>query len=152
MSSTDCWHRDCSQAVAMQTWILALGGGALIGLASALLFLTHGRIAGISGIGGSLLQASTRDRGWRLAFVGGLAATGLVASVVAPSAVGTPMRSLPLVIVAGLLVGYGTRLGSGCTSGHGVCGISRFSARSLIAVMVFMTTGALTATLIGGAS
>jgi len=134
------------------TWILALVGGAMIGIASAFLLLTHGRIAGISGILGSLLQANTRDRGWRLAFLGGMAAAGLVASVVAPTAVGSSVRALPLVIVAGLLVGYGTRMGSGCTSGHGVCGISRFSARSLVAVVTFMITGALTATLIGGVS
>ena len=122
----------------------------MIGLASALLLLTHGRIAGISGIAGSLLQATTRDRGWRIAFVGGMAAAGLVASLVAPAAIGASVRALPIVIVAGLLVGYGTRLGSGCTSGHGVCGISRFSTRSFAAVLVFMATGALTATLFGG--
>lgn len=133
----------------LSTIVLALVGGAMIGAASGFLFLTHGRVAGISGIVGSLLQA-TRDRGWRVAFIGGMAAAGVVASVVTPSAIGASVRGLPLVIVAGLLVGYGTRLGSGCTSGHGVCGISRFSARSLVAVLTFMTTGAVTATLIGG--
>jgi len=132
--------------------MFALVGGALLGAASAFLFLIHGRIAGISGILGSLLQASTRDRGWRLAFLAGIAAAGLLASAVAPTAIGTSASSLPIVIVAGLLVGYGTRMGSGCTSGHGVCGISRFSARSLVAVMTFMITGALTATLTGGGS
>ena len=131
------------------TWILALTGGALIGLASAFLLLAHGRIAGMSGIVGSLLQATTHDRGWRVAFLGGMAAAGLVASVSAPSAVGASVRGLPVVIVAGLLVGYGTRLGSGCTSGHGVCGLSRFSARSLVAVVTFIATGALTAILMG---
>ena len=131
------------------TWILALAGGGLIGLASAFLLLAHGRIAGVSGIVGSLLQATTHDRGWRIAFIAGMSAAGLVASVVAPSAVGASVRALPVVIVAGLLVGYGTRLGSGCTSGHGVCGISRFSARSLVAVATFMATGALTAILMG---
>jgi uncharacterized membrane protein YedE/YeeE len=134
------------------TWMLALAGGAMIGIASAFLLLTHGRIAGISGIVGSLLRAATRDRGWRFAFVGGVAATGLVARLVAPSAIGPAARALPLVIIAGLLVGYGTRLGSGCTSGHGVCGLSRFSARSLIAVLAFMITGALTATVFGDAA
>lgn len=124
----------------------------MIGAASALLLLTHGRIAGISGISGSLLQASTRDRDWRLAFLGGLVAAGLVAAVVAPSAIGASVRPLPIVIVAGLLVGFGTRLGSGCTSGHGVCGVSRLSARSLVAVATFMTTGAVTAILARGAS
>jgi hypothetical protein len=113
--------------------------------------LAHGRIAGISGIVGSLLQSATRDRGWRIAFLVGMMSAGLVASVIAPAAVGTSVRALPLVIVAGLLVGYGTRMGSGCTSGHGVCGMSRLSARSLVAVFTFMATGAVTALLAGGA-
>ena len=133
------------------TWILALAGGAMIGVASALLLLAHGRIAGISGILGSLLQARTHDRGWRIAFLVGMASAGLVASVVAPAAVGTSVRALPVVVIAGVLVGYGTRLGSGCTSGHGVCGMSRLSSRSLVAVLTFMTTGAATAILVGGA-
>lgn len=131
------------------SWIHGLIGGAMIGAASALLLLTHGRIAGISGITGSLLTRTTHDRGWRVAFVGGLLIAGLVSARVAPSAVGASVRALPLVVVAGVLVGFGTRLGNGCTSGHGVCGISRFSTRSLIAVMTFMTTGGLTAWLAG---
>ena len=134
------------------TWLFASIGGAMIGAASALLLLTHGRIAGISGISGSLLQASTRDRGWRLAFLGGLVAAGMVAGIVAPSAIGAAVRPLPVVIAAGLLVGFGTRLGGGCTSGHGVCGVSRLSARSLVAVATFMTTGAITAILARGVS
>jgi uncharacterized membrane protein YedE/YeeE len=134
------------------TWISALAGGAMIGAASALLLFTHGRIAGISGISGALLVPSTHDRGWRLAFLGGMIAAGLVAGAVAPAAVGASVRPLPIVIVAGVLVGFGTRLGNGCTSGHGVCGLSRLSARSLVAVATFMTTGALTAILAGGAS
>jgi uncharacterized membrane protein YedE/YeeE len=133
-------------------WLLALTGGAMIGAASALLLLTHGRIAGISGISGSLLQPSTRDRGWRLAFLGGLAAAGLVASLVAPSAVGAQVRPLPIVIAAGVLVGFGTRLGNGCTSGHGVCGMSRLSARSLVAVVTFIATGVVTTILARGVS
>jgi uncharacterized membrane protein YedE/YeeE len=133
------------------SWLFALLGGALIGAAGALLFVTHGRIAGISGVLGSLLPPAARDRGWRLAFMGGLLAAGVVGSVISPSLVGASVRSLPLVIVAGLLVGFGTRLGSGCTSGHGVCGLSRLSIRSLIAVATFMTAGALTASIAGGA-
>lgn len=133
-------------------FLLASAGGAMIGAASALLLLTHGRIAGISGISGSLLQASTRDRGWRLAFLGGLVAAGLVARIAAPSAIGAPVQPLPIVILAGLLVGFGTRLGSGCTSGHGVCGLSRLSARSIVAVASFLLTGALTAVLARGGS
>jgi len=137
----------------MQThWWFALAGGALIGGAAALLWLTHGRVAGISGVVGSLLPPVARDRTWRLAFLGGLLASGVVAALAAPSAVGASVRSPSLVIVAGLLVGFGTRLGSGCTSGHGVCGLARFSVRSLAAVMTFMMTGALTAWLVGGGS
>lgn len=129
------------------TWFSALLGGALIGAASALLLVAHGRIAGISGITGGLLQRATPDRAWRLAFVGGLLGSGVIAAFVAPSAVGPPVRSVATVVIAGLLVGFGTRLGGGCTSGHGVCGISRGSARSLVAVATFMTTGAITAIL-----
>lgn len=134
------------------SWLYALLGGALIGLASATLLLTHGRIAGISGVTGSLLQPTTRDRGWRYAFLGGLVMSGLIASVVAPSAIGASVRSLPIVIVAGAIVGFGTRLGSGCTSGHGICGLSRLSARSMVAVVTFIATGAITALIAGGAS
>lgn len=130
----------------------ALLGGALIGTASALLLLVHGRIAGISGVLGSLLPPVPSDRGWRIAFVVGLAAAGVIAAAVAPSAVGASVRSSTAVVIAGLLVGFGTRLGSGCTSGHGVCGLSRLSPRSMVAVAVFMTTGALTAVLAGGRS
>ena len=134
------------------TWLLALAGGAMIGAASALLLISHGRIAGISGVVGSLLPPAARDRGWRIAFLAGLLAAGAIAAVVAPSAVGASVRSLPAVVVAGLLVGFGTRLGSGCTSGHGVCGLSRLSARSLAAVATFMATGALTALIAGALS
>jgi hypothetical protein len=133
-------------------WLHALLGGAMIGIASAALLLTHGRIAGISGVTGSLLQPATRDRGWRVAFLGGLVMAGVIASVVAPSAIGASVRSLPIVIIAGVLVGFGTRLGSGCTSGHGICGLSRLSARSIVAVGTFIATGAITAMLVGGAS
>jgi uncharacterized membrane protein YedE/YeeE len=135
------------------SWLLALAGGTMIGAASALLFLTHGRVAGISGIVGALVPpTSTRDRDWRLAFLIGLLAAGAIAGVAMPSAVGASVRSLPVVVLAGLLVGFGTRLGSGCTSGHGVCGLSRLSARSLIAVGTFMATGAATAIVVGAAS
>jgi uncharacterized protein len=135
------------------TWILAVAGGAMIGAASALLLLTHGRIAGISGALGSLLPpGAARDRDWRLAFLGGLLAAGVVAAAIAPDAVGASVRSTPAVIVAGLLVGFGTRLGSGCTSGHGVCGVSRLSTRSLVAVATFMTTGAITTWVAGAGS
>ena len=133
-------------------WLWAAVGGALIGAASALLLLVHGRIAGISGIVGSLLQRETTDRTWRYAFVAGLLVAGLLVAVVHPAAIGATPRSSLSIVLAGLLVGFGTRLGSGCTSGHGVCGLSRLSIRSLIAVATFMTTGAITAMIAGAAS
>ncbi|HET7501456.1 MAG TPA: YeeE/YedE thiosulfate transporter family protein, partial [Kofleriaceae bacterium] len=119
------------------------------GSASALLLLAQGRIAGISGVAGRLLSRATPDRAWRLAFLGGLVASGVVASVIAPTAIGQAVRPLAVVIAAGLLVGFGTQLGNGCTSGHGVCGLSRRSARSLVAVITFMATGAITAMIVG---
>ena len=126
----------------------ALAGGVLIGLAAALMVALLGRITGISGIFGSLLQGATwhsvRQWGWRAAFVLGLIAAPLMWQWFAPLPV-MQMPSNPVVIVvAGLLVGFGTRLGSGCTSGHGVCGLSRLSLRSLAATLMFMATGALT--------
>jgi uncharacterized protein len=133
-------------------WLWATLGGVLIGAASALLLLVHGRIAGISGIVGSLLQPGTADRAWRSAFVAGLLVAGLVVALVHPTAIGATTRSPAVIVVAGLLVGFGTRLGSGCTSGHGVCGLSRLSIRSLFAVATFMTTGAITAMIAGAAS
>lgn len=133
-------------------WISGALGGVLIGLASALLLFAHGRIAGISGIIGGLLSPATPDRAWRYAFVAGLVAAGLLAVASAPASIGAPVRSPVVVAIAGLLVGYGTRLGGGCTSGHGVCGLSRLSMRSLVAVATFMTTGALAAMIAGGRS
>jgi uncharacterized membrane protein YedE/YeeE len=130
-------------------WIVATLGGALIGGASALLLLAHGRIAGISGITAGVIAPETTDRSWRLAFVGGLLLAGALAALLVPSAIGASPRGTVGLVIAGLLVGIGTRLGSGCTSGHGICGLSRGSKRSLLAVMTFMFTGAITATLVG---
>lgn len=130
-------------------WFLAWLGGALIGSGGALLLLTHGQIAGISGIAGGLVHRATADRAWRIAFLAGLAAAGIVGAVVMPSAIGAPVRSLGATALAGLLAGFGARLGDGCTSGHGVCGLSRGSVRSLVAVGTFMATGALTAIVVG---
>ena len=126
----------------------ALAGGLLIGAAAALMVVLLGRIAGISGIVGQLLQAgtwrSTPQSGWRLAFVVGLLAAPLLWQGFAPLPA-MEMPGNPLVIIAaGLLVGFGTRLGSVCTSGHGVCGISRLSLRSLSATAVFIATGVAT--------
>lgn len=120
-------------------------GGILIGLASIGLMLFNGRIAGISGITGGLLAPRRGDIGWRAAFVVGLVAGGFALRVVYPEAFPTEVKaSLPALVVAGLLVGVGTRLGSGCTSGHGVCGMSRLSPRSIVATLTFMATGMLT--------
>ncbi len=126
----------------------ALAGGLLIGLSAALLIALLGRVAGISGITGALLQvptwSSVKQWGWRLAFILGMVSAPLVWQLFAPLP-DMQMPSNPLVIIAaGLLVGFGTRMGSGCTSGHGVCGLSRLSVRSLAATITFMATGAIT--------
>jgi uncharacterized membrane protein YedE/YeeE len=126
----------------MESFVYPLIGGALIGLASIGLLLFNGRIAGISGIFGGLLGRISADALWKVAFVAGLVAGGLVLRVVLPQAFeSSVVRSLPALLVAGFLVGFGTRLGSGCTSGHGVCGLSRFSPRSLVAVLSFIGAG-----------
>lgn len=119
----------------------SLSGGALIGL-SALLFLhANGRIAGISGILGGLLGPSRGDRSWRVAFVLGLVVAPLLWSLVTDLPPLVIDADWPLLIVAGLLVGISTRYGAGCTSGHGVCGVSRLSTRSLVATAAFMASG-----------
>ncbi len=128
----------------------ALAGGALIGLAAAALLLINGRIAGISGIVGGLVPPARGEIAWRLLFVAGLIAGGLLASRLAPEAFETALQRSPAVLVlAGILVGFGTRLGSGCTSGHGICGLGRLSTRSLAATLTFVATGAATASVIG---
>jgi hypothetical protein len=126
------------------TALEALAGGAMIGAAASLFLLTHGRIAGVSGLLGGALHRDSDDRGSRLGFVLGLLLAGVVGAIVAPSRFGGTPVALPLVGAAGLLVGFGTRLGNGCTSGHGVCGLSRFSLRSLAATMTFMIVAAIT--------
>ncbi len=125
--------------------LLALVGGALIGLASAALLVFKGRIAGVSGIAGGLFSSASRaDFTWRVLFVLGLVAGGIVARSIAPSLFATALtRSTAALVVAGLLVGLGTRIANGCTSGHGVCGTSRLSRRSLAATGIFMASGAL---------
>jgi uncharacterized membrane protein YedE/YeeE len=124
------------------TPIPSLAGGILIGLSATGLLLLLGRIAGISGIMAGLLAGE--ELPWRGAFVAGLLAGGLLTAFVYPEALSMTLdRSTPALAVAGLLVGFGSRLGSGCTSGHGVCGISRGSKRSIVATVTFMSTGAL---------
>ena len=119
----------------------ALIGGALIGLAAVLLALFNGRIAGISGIVGALLPPQRQGGAWRWAFVLGMLAATLLYQLFAPVPASASPASWPVLVIAGLLVGFGTRLGSGCTSGHGVCGLSRLSLRSLVATLCFMATG-----------
>ena len=120
----------------------ALAGGLLIGLAAALLILLEGRIAGISGIVGGLLQPLRKgDVAWRAAFALGLVAAPLLYQALAELPQSRIDTGWATLVVAGVLVGFGSRLGSGCTSGHGVCGLSRRSPRSLVATIVFMTAG-----------
>lgn len=124
------------------TPLSALIGGALIGLSAVLLMLATGRIAGISGIVGGLLGAGRIDAAWRLAFILGLIAGAGIVGMAGIAPVIEIEASWPVVIAGGLLVGFGTRLGGGCTSGHGVCGIARLSRRSLLATVLFMAAGA----------
>ena len=125
-------------------WSALLGGG-LIGLASGILLLLSGRVAGVSGIAGGLLRPEPGTVGWRPAFL-----LGLVIGVWVFGALGGNLDSIritagwPALVIGGLLVGFGTQLGGGCTSGHGVCGISRFSARSIAATVLFMTSAGVT--------
>jgi uncharacterized protein len=122
----------------------SLAGGLLLGIAAAMFILLNGRVLGISGIVGGLLKPRSNDTGWRLAFLAGLlvapTAWSLFATPVAPRIAAGPA----LLVIAGLLVGWGTRYGSGCTSGHGVCGLARLSPRSLAATLAFMATGFVT--------
>jgi uncharacterized membrane protein YedE/YeeE len=126
----------------------ALAGGLLIGLAAGLLVMFSGRIAGISGVLGGLIKPQRGDIGWRVAFVAGL----IIAPVIYVFFLELPEVKIEAdtttLIIAGLIVGLGTRYGSGCTSGHGVCGISRFSLRSLIATVIFMAAGFITVFLV----
>ncbi|HJV83392.1 YeeE/YedE family protein [Noviherbaspirillum sp.] len=123
------------------TPLSALAGGLLIGLASALFALFNGRIAGVSGIVAGMLRPNGGDMLWRLAFVAGMAAAPLLYLVFSPLPEIRIDTGPALLMLAGLLVGIGTQYGSGCTSGHGVCGLSRLSPRSLFATMMFMAAG-----------
>ena len=125
----------------------ALLGGILLGVAAGALFLNSGRILGITGIVEGLLKPKSGDTSWRLAFLLGLFAAPLVAKLLLPAELIHAPRidaNWTMVITAGLLVGFGTRWGAGCTSGHGICGLSRFSLRSLVATLSFMGTGFVT--------
>ena len=122
----------------------ALIGGLLIGLAAAMLALLNGRIAGISGVLGGLFKPMRGDVGWRVAFIGGLVGAPLVYSLFSALPAVQIDAGYGALVAAGLLVGVGTRYGSGCTSGHGVCGLSRLSPRSLVATLTFMGAGFVT--------
>jgi uncharacterized protein len=127
------------------TPVSAALGGLLIGGATALLFLLNGRVAGISGILGGALAVRRNDLAWRLAFIVGLFAAPAIYAVFGGTLPSLTVSSSPaLLVVGGLLVGFGTRLGGGCTSGHGVCGIARLSWRSIAATAIFMTVAAVT--------
>jgi uncharacterized membrane protein YedE/YeeE len=119
----------------------ALAGGVLIGIAAGLFILLNGRIAGISGIAAGLLTPAKGDTAWRALFVAGMVIAPVLYALVATMPAITIEADYPLLIVAGFIVGLSTRYGSGCTSGHGVCGISRLSPRSIVATLAFMGTG-----------
>lgn len=122
----------------------ALAGGALIGIAAAGLLVLKRKTAGVSGILEGVVRGEKGEFGWKLLFVAGLLAGGLAMKLVRPESFSAPSGNLLAAVVAGLLVGFGTRLGGGCTSGHGVCGIGKLSKRSIVATLVFMAVGMLT--------
>lgn len=133
------------------TPLASLVGGVLIGLSATVMLLLHGRVTGITGImTGLTVNRVPGDLLWRALFLAGLVGGGAVGMVLTPELFDLrSQRGLATLLLAGLLVGFGTRMGSGCTSGHGVCGMSRLSVRSLVATATFMTTGILTAIVVG---
>jgi uncharacterized protein len=132
------------ETMANFTPLSAAVGGALIGLAAALLMLLTGRVAGVSGIFGGCLATGNGDKGWRLAFLAGLILSPLTGAIAGYGLTAPLMpASYAVIVAAGLLVGFGTRLGGGCTSGHGICGIARLSPRSITATAVFMAAAIL---------
>ena len=132
------------------TPLMSLAGGIIIGCAALLLLVSIQRIAGISGIIGGLFPVIRQDLTWRLFFVAGLLLGGFVLAAVYPNSLAINLTySTPALVVAGLLVGFGSRLGNGCTSGHGICGLGRLSSRSMIAVVTFMVTGSISAVMVG---
>lgn len=128
----------------------AIAGGALIGVGLAVVLISTGRIAGLSGIAAGIVRLSGGDRSWRVSFLVGALAVGAVFALAEPSTFDNgPPHPLWLIAISGGLVGYGTRLSNGCTSGHGLCGLGRFSKRSLIATCTFFGVGVVTATIAG---
>jgi uncharacterized membrane protein YedE/YeeE len=131
--------------------ILALTGGALLGLAAGLLWLTQARLAGVSGILAGLVEPRRAEVGWRAAFVVGLLAGGVLLLLADPAAFpAAPPRAPWALAAAGLLVGFGARLSGGCTSGHGVCGVGRLSRRSIVATVTFIAAGAVSVAAFNG--
>lgn len=123
----------------------ALAGGVVIGLSAAALMALNGQVLGISGIAAGALDPDVPDRHWRGAFLAGLGCGGVLLALFAPQALQVAQaKALPVYLISGLLVGYGVRLGNGCTSGHGVCGLSRLSPRALLATLSFMASAMLT--------
>lgn len=132
------------------TPITAIMGGLLIGAAASVLLWTNGKIGGISGILAGTIFSFGQDGNWRAAFMLGLISAGILYPLLAGQGMEIETQAGPLVtIAAGLLVGFGTRLGSGCTSGHGICGIARFSLRSIVATVVFIGSGVVTVFVVG---
>jgi len=123
------------------------GGGVLMGIAASIALVGNGRIAGIGGIVGRTF--AREGQAFHRAFVAGLVITGLLAAVIAPSAIGTQVRGIPLLALSGLILGVGQSLANGCTTGHGMCGISRGSPRSFLSVATFIATGAITVAIVG---
>jgi uncharacterized protein len=123
-------------------WVMGLVGGVLIGFSVSLMLLWNGRVTGISGIVNGVLNPIKGDTSWKWYFLGGLLLGGALIKFVLPTAFSGQLETeIWTVVVAGLLVGFGTILGSGCTSGHGICGISRLSPRSIVATLVFISAG-----------
>ncbi|MBQ0535448.1 YeeE/YedE family protein [Providencia huaxiensis] len=129
------------------TPLSAAVGGVLIGLAAAILLVFNGRIAGISGILGGLLKPTKGDTAWKLAFIIGLMSAPMLFTWLAYTPEVNIATSTPILVLAGLFVGFGSRLGSGCTSGHGICGMARLSRRSIVAVLLFMIVAFVTVAL-----
>ena len=134
-----------------QAWLNAIYGGILIGLSAALLLVTYGRVLGVSGIVGRIYEMNKADTFWRIMFFAGTAVGGFLASQIWPDNFKVIIEdgNFTRLAIAGLIVGFGTKMGNGCTSGHGVCGIGRLSPRGIVATCVFIFTGVLTVFVIG---
>jgi uncharacterized protein len=126
-----------------QTYQSAIFGGVLVGFAAGLVLLLHGRVAGVSGMIGSIFEPRTEESSWRAAFIAGLMAGGLGLSFLDPGSVPHPALPITVMAVAGFVVGFGARLGGGCTSGHGLCGSTLLNRKSIVLTLVFMATGTL---------